>query len=43
MGDLVMEAGNVDNKQEWRDWGPLGGVHLTRGEHSGGSLVQEPA
>ena len=43
MGDLAVEAGNVDNKQQRRDRGSLGCAHRDRGEHSGGPLVEEPA
>ena len=43
IGDLAVEAGNVNNKQQWRDWGRLGGPHRNRGEHSGGPLVLDPA
>ena len=38
-----METGNVNNPQQRRDWGPLGGAYRNRREHSGGSLVQGPA
>jgi len=43
MGDLTGETGNVDNKQQRRDWGPLGGAHRNWGEHPGASLVEELA
>jgi len=43
IGDLAVEAVNINNKQQWTDWGPLGGAHRNWGEHSGGPLIQEPA
>jgi len=43
LGDLGVKAGNINNKQQRRDWGALGHAHRNRGEHFRGSLVQEPA
>jgi len=39
LGDLWVEAGNVNDKQKRGDWGALGRAHRDRGEHLGRSLV----
>ena len=42
-GDLAVKAGIINNKQQRRDRGPLGGAHRDWGKHFGEPLVKEPA
>jgi len=38
-----VEEGNINNKQEWRNRGPLGRAYRNWGEHLEGPLVKKAA